>query len=163
MFVGVDVGGTRSATAVAWVTQDLRAGVWIGHGDDAVLEARDVIRDLAEKFTIVECVFDPWRAGQLAAELEREGVNCIAFAQSDSRMIPASARLHAAVVEKRITIPDDPELAQHAANTIARSSRRGWRIDKPDDRTPNDAIIALCMAVDAAENRPEPVRLLGWL
>jgi len=25
-------------------------------------------------------------------------------------------------------------LAQHAANTIAKSSRRGWRIDKPDDR-----------------------------
>lgn len=163
VFIGVDVGGQRAATAVAWVTQDLRAGVWIGHGDDAVLEARDVIRDLAEKQTIVECVFDPWRAGQLAAELEREGVPCIGFPQSDSRMIPASARLHAAVVEKRITVPDDPELAQHAANTIAKSSRRGWRLDKPDDRTPNDAIVALCMAVDAAENRPEPVKLLGWL
>jgi phage terminase large subunit-like protein len=163
IFLGVDVGGQRSATAVAWVAQDLRAGVWIGHGDDAVLEARDVIRDLAEKYTIVECVFDPWRAGQLAAELEREGIPCIAFPQSDSRMIPASARLHAAVVEKRLTVPDDPELAQHAANTIAKSSRRGWRLDKPDDRTPNDSIVALCMAVDAAENRPEPVKFLGWL
>jgi phage terminase large subunit-like protein len=163
IFLGVDVGGQRSATAVAWVTADLRANVWIGHGDDAVLEARDVIRDLASKFRLIEVVFDPWRAGQLAAELEREGVQCVAFPQSDSRMIPASARLHAAVVERRLTVPDDPELAQHAANTIARSSRRGWRLDKPDDRTPNDAIIALCMAVDAAENRPEPVRLLGWL
>jgi phage terminase large subunit-like protein len=163
IFVGVDVGGQRSATAVAWVTADLRANVWIGHGDDAVLEARDVIRDLAARFTVVEIVFDPWRAGQLAAELEREGVQCIAFPQSDSRMIPASARLHAAVVEKRITVSDDPELAQHAANTIAKSSRRGWRLDKPDERTPNDAIVALAMAVDAAENRPEPVKLLGFL
>jgi hypothetical protein len=41
LFVGVDVGGHRSATAVAWVTQDLRVGCWMGHGDDAVLEARD--------------------------------------------------------------------------------------------------------------------------
>jgi phage terminase large subunit-like protein len=163
VFVGVDVGGQRSATAVAWVTADVRAGVWIGHGDDAVLEARDVIRDLAAKYTVREIVFDPWRAGQLAAELEREGIPCIAFPQSDSRMIPASARLHAAVVEKRITVPADEDLAVHAANTIARQSRRGWRIDKPDDRTPNDAIIALCMAVDAAENRPEPVKLLGWI
>jgi phage terminase large subunit-like protein len=163
LFVGVDVGGQRSATAVAWVTQDLRAGVWIGHGDDAVLEARDVIRDLAARFTLMEVVFDPWRAGQLAAELEREGIQCVAFPQSDSRMIPASARVHAAVVERRITVPDDPELAVHAANTIAKSSRRGWRLDKPDDRTPNDGIIALAMAVDAAENRPEPVKPLGWL
>ena len=42
-----------------------------------------MIRDLAEKYTIVEVVFDPWRAGQLAAELEREGVPCVAFPQSD--------------------------------------------------------------------------------
>jgi phage terminase large subunit-like protein len=106
-------------------------------------------------------VFDPWRAGQLAAELEREGVPCIALPQSYSGMIPASAQLHAAIVEKRITLPADDELAVHAGNTIARQSRRGWRIDKPDDRTPNDAIVALCIAVDAAENRPEPVKLLG--
>ena len=76
---------------------------------------------------------------------------------------PASVRLHAAVVEKRITLPDDGELTVHAANTVARHSRRGWRLDKPDDRTPNDGIIALCMAVDAAENRPPAVKLLGWI
>jgi phage terminase large subunit-like protein len=163
IFVGVDVGGQRSATAVAWATEDLRAGVWIGHGDDAVLEARDVVRGLAAKHTVRECVFDPWRAGQLAAELEREGLLVTAFPQSDSRMIPASARLYAAIVEKRITLPEHEELAQHAANTIARQSRRGWRLDKPDDRTPNDGIIALAMAVDAAEQRPEPVELLGFV
>jgi phage terminase large subunit-like protein len=163
VYVGVDVGGQRSATAVAWVDDHLQAGVWIGHGDEAVLEARDVIRELAREHTILECSFDPWRAGQLAAELEQEGVPCVAFPQSDARMIPASSVLHAAIVERRITLPANEELTQHAANTVAKQSRRGWRIDKPDDRTPNDAIVALCMAVDAAENRPEPVRLLGWL
>ena len=71
--VGVDVGGERSATAVAWVTDDLRVGVWIGHGDAAVLEARDVIRELAGDFEVREVAFDPWRAGQLALELERRG------------------------------------------------------------------------------------------
>jgi len=163
IYVGVDVGGQRSATAVAWVTAELQAGVWIGHGDDAVLDARDVIRELAQRHTIVECAFDPWRAGQLAAELEQEGISCLAFPQSDSRMIPASSRLHAAIVERRIMLPDLAELSQHAANTVAKHGRRGWRIDKPDARTPNDAIVALAMAVDSAENRPQPVRLLGWL
>ena len=145
------------------MTDDLRVGVWIGHGDEAVIDAGDVIRELAGTYVIREVAFDPWRAGQLAVELEREGVAVIAFPQSDSRMIPASARLHAAVTERRLALPDVPELHQHAANTIARHGRRGWRLDKPTERTPNDAIIALCMAVDAVENQPAPARVLGFV
>jgi len=90
-------------------------------------------------------------------------VLCVEFPQTDVRMVPASARLHAAIVERRLTLPDDAELAQHAANTVAKHSRRGWRIDKPNPRTNNDAIIALAMAVERAEHRPEPIKLLGWL
>jgi hypothetical protein len=78
-------------------------------------------------------------------------------------MIPASARLHAAVVERRLTLPDDPELARHASDAIARHSRRGWRIDKLNPRANIDAIIALAMAVERAEHQPEPVQLVGWL
>ena len=87
----------------------------------------------------------------------------VAFPQHDARMIPARARLHAAIVEQRVTLPDDHELARHAAEAIARHSRRGWRIDKPNPRANIDAVIALAMAVERAEHRPEPVELLGWL
>jgi hypothetical protein len=37
------------------------------------------------------------------------------------------------------------------------------RIDKPDPRTNIDAVMALAMAVERAEHRPETVELLGWL
>ena len=77
-----------------------------------------------------ELVFDPWRFGQAAQELERERVPVLAFPQTDVRMVPASARLHAAIVEERLTLPNDAELASHAAHAIARHSRRGWRLDK---------------------------------
>lgn len=87
----------------------------------------------------------------------------VAFPQHDSRMIPASQRLHAAIVEGRIILPDHPELARHAADAIARHSRRGWRLDKATRSDNIDAIIALCMAVERAEFKPEPVELLGWL
>jgi hypothetical protein len=40
---------------------------------------------------------------------------------------------------------------------------RGWRIDKPQPRANIDALIALAMGVERAEQKPEPVRLLGWL
>ena len=78
-------------------------------------------------------------------------------------MIPASDRLYAAVVEKRMTLPDNAELARHAADAIARHSRRGWRLDKPTPRTHIDGVIGLCMAVERAEFKPEPVELVGWL
>ena len=31
-------------------------------------------RELAERFTIAECTFDPWRAGQIGQELEQRGI-----------------------------------------------------------------------------------------
>ncbi len=128
-----------------------------------MLECVDLVREHAERFTAVELIYDPWRFGQAAQELEREGLTVTASPQTDQRVIPASSRLHAAITEKRLTVPDDPELAQHAANAIARHSRRGWRIDKPNARTHIDAIVALCMALDRLEDQPEPVRLVGWL
>jgi hypothetical protein len=87
----------------------------------------------------------------------------VAFPQHDARMIPASARLHAAVVEQRLSLPSDRELARHAADAVARHSRRGWRIDKSNPRANIDAVIALAMAVERAEQKPAPVELLGWL
>jgi hypothetical protein len=60
-------------------------------------------------------------------------------------------------------LPDHPEMREHAANTIAKHSRRGWRLDKPSLDAPNDSVIALCMALEALENQPAPARLLGWL
>ena len=127
------------------------------------LEAVDHVRALAGRVNVRELVYDPWRFGQAAQELEREGLLVVAFPQHDARMIPASARLHAAIVEQRIVLPDDPELARHASDAIARHSRRGWRIDKPNPRANIDAMIALAMAVERAEQVPEPVELVGWL
>jgi hypothetical protein len=72
-------------------------------------------------------------------------------------------RLHAAITEQRLVLPDDPRLAQHAAHAIARHSRRGWRLDKASRTDHFDALIALCMALERGEHQPEPAQLLGWL
>jgi hypothetical protein len=66
-------------------------------------------------------------------------------------------------VLEHLLLPDVEELNTHAANTVAKHSRRGWRIDKPNTSTPNDAIVALATAVDSATRQGQPVRLLGWL
>jgi phage terminase large subunit-like protein len=163
VWVGVDVGGERSATAVVWINEQLHVGVEIFHGDEGVFQAKQLAEELAAKYRIVELIYDPWRFGQAAQELGQRGINVTQFAQSDSRMIPASDRLYRAVVEKRLVLPDHEELRQHAANAVARHSRRGWRLDAPSREANIDAVVALAMALEHAEQEPGDVELRGWI
>jgi hypothetical protein len=101
-----------------------QVGCEIFHGDAGVLDCIDLVRELAARYELREVMYDPWRFG----------------------------RLYQAVVQQRLTLPDNEELRQHMANTIARHNRRGWRLDKPSLAQPNDSIIALCMALEAMEN-----------
>jgi phage terminase large subunit-like protein len=163
VWVGVDVGGERAATAVVWVNASLHVGCEVFHGDQGVLEAKTLVEELAARYQLAELVFDPWRFGQAAQELRQRGIRVVEFPQSDSRMLPASDRLYRAVVERRLVVPDHPELRQHAANAVARHSRRGWRLDSPGRDTNIDALVALCVALDHAEQQPDEARLLGWV
>lgn len=111
---------------------------------------------------LAEVAWDPWRFEAPALVLTRRGLTMVPFAQSDPRMIPASQRLYNAVVEQRLTLPRDCELRQHLSNTIARHTARVATGSSPpacEDRRRR----ALAMALQRAEQRPEPVRVLGWL
>jgi phage terminase large subunit-like protein len=163
IWVGVDVGSDKSASAVVWVNDAHHVGCEIFHGDEGVLDCVDKVRELAADYQLREVMYDPWRFGQAALELEAERIIVTQFPQTDARMIPASDRLYRVVVEKRLVLPDNDELRTHASNTIARHNQRSWRLDKPSLEQPNDSIIALCMALEALENQPEPVEVIGWL
>jgi hypothetical protein len=55
--------------------------------------------------------------------------------------------------------------AAWSARTTASAPAAGaaWRLDKLLLEQPNDSIIALCMALEALENQPEPVEVIEWL
>jgi len=78
-------------------------------------------------------------------------------------MIPTSDRLWKAITEGRIVHGNDPDLNRHVASAIAKDSPRGWRVDKAYRTAQIDAVIAMAMALERVEQKPEPVRLLGWL
>jgi phage terminase large subunit-like protein len=78
-------------------------------------------------------------------------------------MIPASERLHRAVIERRITHPNSPKPNRHVASAVAKDDPRGWRLDKAHRSAQIDAVVALATAVERAGVRPEPMRLFGWL
>jgi len=67
VWLGVDIGGSRADSAVVWINERLHVGVEIFTGEDAVTEVAAFVGDeLAERFTVAEAVYDPWRAGQMA-------------------------------------------------------------------------------------------------
>jgi len=61
VWVGVDVGGDRSASAVVWVNAGLHVGCAIYHGDGGVLECVEQVRKIAGQYRVREAVFDSMR------------------------------------------------------------------------------------------------------
>ena len=168
VWVGVDLGGARADSACVWVSrlgdEHFAIDAAIFSGDDGIVGVNETILRLAERFQVREVVFDPWRAQVLVRGLDQRGIKTTAFAQSDSRMIPASAALHQAVVEGRIHHPDDPKLNAHVAAAVARHGRRGWRVDQAERGSNIDALVALIMAHEGI-TAPEPAstEILGWM
>jgi phage terminase large subunit-like protein len=165
VWVGVDVGGTRSLSSVCWVTADLRVGVKSWRGEESVLFAEAEVERLAAEHSIVEVAFDPWHFGPQALDLGRRGLTMVEFPQRNERMTVASARLHAAVSEGRLKHPGDPDLDRAAMQAVAKQLPRGWRIDRPKcAHVDTDPLIALAIAVDRAEApQPEGTRIFGYL
>lgn len=56
-------------------------------------------------------------------------------------------------------------LAQHVANAIQRTIRRGWDFDKGGNGSAKkiDGLIALTMAYDRSQHRPPAAAFLGWI
>ncbi len=164
IWAALDVGGTESDTALCWVNQSLHVGVQVWHGDEGVLYAKEAVEDLAGRYSLQELAYDPWRARQLALELEQRRVRCVEFPQTAQRMCPASETLYRKVVQGGLTHPDDPALNAHVSNAVAKTSPRGWQIVRAPGGGPVDAAVALAMCVDrATQPAPKPPQLLGWL
>jgi phage terminase large subunit-like protein len=164
VYGGVDIGGSRAASALVLVTEDLRVAVEVYEGDEAVLEVAERLATVARYYTIREVCYDPWRFRSEALRLEDAGLKMTEFPQTSARMCPATERLFAAIVEKRLRHPDDEQLNRHISNTVAKETPRGFRIGAANDTDRIDAAIALAMAVDAqSAPQPAPTKFLGWL
>lgn len=171
LILGVDVGGSRSATAVVGCVASEDGGVRVAlveiwQGSDAVLKAAAYIEQLvAAGRPIREVVFDPMRFSSEALRLERDhGLTLAEWPQSETRMTICSERLHGLVIERRLQHPGDRELDRHVANAVAKPTPRGWRLTKSADAAQIDGVIALAMAAERASvPAVAPMRLVGWV
>lgn len=169
LVLGVDVGGSRSATAVVGCVADddgVRVAlVEVWQGRSAVLEATRYIEQLVEAGRpIREIVFDPMRFDSEAQRLERDHrIEIVEWPQSEARMTRCSENLHRVVIEQRLRHPGVAELDRHVAAAVAKPTPRGWRLVKSSENVQIDALIALAMSAERAEQPAEAVRFHGWL
>jgi hypothetical protein len=49
------------------------------------------------------------------------------------------------------------------ASAVALDGPRGWRVSKAHRTAHIDAVVAMAMALERCEQKPEPVQLIGWL
>ena len=58
IWIGCDVGGTEAATAVVWMNAAGHVGAWIETAEDAILNAVQMVRELAGTYRIEEFCYD---------------------------------------------------------------------------------------------------------
>jgi phage terminase large subunit-like protein len=164
LWVGIDIGGERSGTAVATVSDAGRVHANVWQGDAAVLEAADHLRGLRQRYRLAGVAFDPWRFQTEAQRLQTEGLPMVKVPQSAEAMTLASERLYASIVQGELSHDGDPVLTRHVAGATAKSTPRGWRLVRSERGKQIDAVIALAMAnsLRVAPRRPPPA-FIGWL
>jgi hypothetical protein len=69
IWVGVDLGGTRALSSVAWCTEDGRVGTRSYRGEEGPLFCQAQIEELAGSYSVAEVAADPWRAAPMLLEL----------------------------------------------------------------------------------------------
>jgi hypothetical protein len=169
LVLGVDVGGSRSATAVVGCVADedgVRvAVVEVWQGTDAVLKATAYIEQLAAAGRgIREVVYDPMRFASEALRLERDHrLVTVEWPQSETRMTRCSENLHRLIIEGRLRHFAHPTLDAHVANAVAKPTPRGWRLVKSGENAHVDALVALAMAAERASQPVPAVKFHGWL
>ena len=120
------------------------------------------MKRLAEQFVIREAAFDPWRYQGEALRLEQEHrLPMVAFPQSHARLVPASERLHAAVVEKRLQHPGYRELDRHVAHAVARPTGRGGGSTRPS-ATRTTTRWSASPWPSSAPSCPPVTKFIGW-
>ena len=164
VWIGVDVGGERSATAVVWVNDASRR------------RARSTTATAASSRPSTTSARSPAATTSASWSTTRGGSGRPRRNSSAKgmlvRRVPAARRAHdprlarASTPRSSSSASRSPTTPSSPATPPTRSPATPAAAGGSTSRTPAsniDAMIALAMAVDRAEHKPAPVELLGWL
>lgn len=155
IWLGIDIGIKRDTTALVklWQREDGKivpeATIFTppkeGQLEFSVIEQE--IRNIAGDYHLYGGVYDPWKFDRSAEQLRSEGLIMDEHPMTNERMHPASARLYDLIVSGNLAHNGDPHLAAHVRAGAVKETERGWRLTKNNEGSPNDALIAMCIAM----------------
>lgn len=141
--------GRIAVTSKIWNAADAKDGR-INHA-----EVWEYIRSEARGTGFRGVVYDP-RFFELPARfLEDDGILCIQFDQSPTRMTPACGETYKRILAKTIVHDGDPELSAHVTSAAKRPQERGFTLSKGRSKRHIDACVAMCMGVWVLQEVPE--------
>jgi phage terminase large subunit-like protein len=148
-------GDKDAAPYAAWI----KSGQLYGIGD--ATDPRVIARKIAElngRNRIEGLAFDRWRVAEVRRELDQIGVTIplIEHGQGFKDMNPAVNLLDKLIAERKIRHGNHPVLAFCAANVVVTRDPAGnLKFDKAKSTGRIDAIVALAMAISAADLKGE--------
>ncbi len=112
----------------------------------------------AKKYQLKEMAFDPWNATQISLQLAEEDIQVVDFRQGFKSMSPATKELEVKILNKELAHGGNPVLAWMMSNVMMAIDPAGnIKPDKSKSREKIDGVVMLCMALDRAVRREDPV------
>lgn len=172
LYLGIDLGLKRDTAAVTAVCPkdgklEVFTQVWGLRNEEGewppchtqvednrlpISLVEEYVIGLAEMgWQIAALAYDPYRFERSAQEMSNSFI-VVEFAQTDSRMVPASEDLYVDVKDGLIAHDGDEILRKHVMAGVASETGRGWRLAKRLATKPVDALIGLAMAASLARD-----------
>jgi phage terminase large subunit-like protein len=144
-----ELAGTRrlAVTARTWERPRDAHGRLLEDWRVPVHEVLHYLEELCRTYDVRAIAYDPRLITWVADELESQGYPLVEWPQYDSRMVPASVRLYELIRDGVIAHTGDPVLRRHLLDSRVKTLREGFRLTKDERKNPNDAAVALAMAV----------------
>ncbi len=159
LFVGVDAGikhDTAAVVAVRWDGEKLALAshrIWRPSPSEP-LDLEDTIeqhlRDLHERYYLVEVLCDPYQLHRSITTLMEAGLSIREFPQTTGNTTLMGQTLFDLLNGRNLRLYRAEDLRQQALSTVAVENPRGWRIAKEKASRKIDAIVALAIACVAA-------------
>lgn len=163
VWVGIDMALKHDSIAVVVAQPQnekivLRAKIWQPklEGVD-VSEIEQHLRELHNRYEVIEFAFDPAYFMRSAETLSDEGLVMVEFPQTGQRMVPACGQAYELIVGGKIAHDGSPTFTDQVLSAAQRMTDTGWRLSKGKSRRKIDACIAMVMAVDRATRKTKTV------
>jgi phage terminase large subunit-like protein len=158
-FVGIDMALKHDSIAVVIAQQQVdkvavTARIWLPDQRQMdVAEVEHHLRELHQKYSVIEFAYDPAYFERSAEILIDEGLPMLQFPQSAARMVPACGHAYELIVSGKLVHDGAPVFTDQVLSAAQRLTDQGWRLSKGKSRRKIDAAIAMVMAVDRATRR----------